>query len=251
MYMWYIEPIEIFMIIPKTFSLIINIFVLIFLSRKQKLMLTWAILLGLSCWTLYVLFDLIMFIIIANSPLSFAIANGLFDCIFVLSHSFAFFIYMAAELIKIDEQPIDKRKMGIIIAILTLSATIMILATELVIYDADRNIIPAENLPPMGIFTVEAKNVAIAIPFAFTVFIIFFAAIRTLWLLVRSFKDEILKQKVRYLLIGAILIAAGMFWYLIVPTLFPGKGFIPSFGGHLMWLFAPIYFLKSQIPLSK
>mgnify|MGYP005861249825 CR=1 FL=1 len=249
--MWYIEPIEIFMIIPKTISLIINIIVLVILSHKQKLMLTWAILLGLFCWTLYVLFDLIIFMIIANSALSFTIANMLFDWIFILSHSFAFFIYLTAELIKIDEQPLNKRKMGILIGILALSATVMILATELVIYDSDRTIIPADNLPPIGFFTVEAKNIAIAIPFAFTVFIIFFASIRTLWILVHSFNDEILKKKVRFLLIGAILIAAGMLWYLIVPTLFPGKGFIPSFGGHVLWVFAPIYFLKSQITPSK
>jgi phosphatidylglycerophosphate synthase len=249
--MWYIEPIEIIMIFPKSISLVINIIVLSVLARKPKLMLTWAILLGLASWTIYVFLDLVIFIIAANSPEMFTIANVLFDIIFIFSHAFAFCIYYASELIKMDKEELNKRKIIILLSLIIISTLVLSFGTDLVVYDSNRNIIPKENLPFDGPFTLEARNVVIAIPFVFTVLFFFIAAIRTLWKLSRSFEDPIVKLKVQYLLIGSSLIAAGLIWYLIVPTLFPGKGLIPSIGGHLLWLLAPIYILKSQIQMQK
>ncbi len=214
-------------------------------------MLTWSILLGLLSWTIYVFLDLVIFLIAASSPEMFTIANILFDFIFIFSHAFAFFIYIASELIKIDREELDKRKIMIFLVILAISVVVLIFGTEIVVYDANRNIIPKEQLPYSGVFTLEARNVAIAIPFVFTVLFFYIAAIRTLWNVSHTFEDQIIKKKVQYLLIGTCLIAGGLIWYLIVPTLFPGKGIIPTIGGHILWLFAPLYILRSQSQVQK
>jgi len=128
--MWYIEPIEIIMIFPKSISLVINIIVLSVLARKPKLMLTWAILLGLASWTIYVFLDLVIFIIAANSPEMFTIANVLFDIIFIFSHAFAFCIYYASELIKMDKEELNKRKIIILLSLIIISTLVLSFGTD-------------------------------------------------------------------------------------------------------------------------
>lgn len=244
--MVFYSDLEYWLLIPKSFEVILLILLSIKIVKLRNYLLNQIFCAAFLSWTIYILHDIIVWIIAANSLQMYQIANLLRDLGIIGAMATAFWIYLAINIIQKGEGGLTRKFVITVVIIFSILTILLVIVDRIDVIDENGQIIPLVMLPPAGYARVIPVVTTItAVLSAFPMFVYFYAIYSIIHMITTKIDDPKLKFRMFLLTLGIAVIPMGMLYFLI--TSFLGLyGITVSTIGHLLWTSAPILIWSSQ-----
>lgn len=218
------------MILPKTIEIIVFLCcALIIYQKKKDYILNKTYSIALCGWSIYVILDALLFPIAhLESTAPPLIANILRDIAICAGGILAFGFLYASIIIRYGEALAKEIRTVILMVAGYLALVIPTVITDAIIKEAG-NVHTDFNISN-GI-TILAQ------------IIIYFIAVYQLIVNYRVIQDEKIKKRILYFIFGALLIALGIIFFIIVGVTASEFDFITGPIGHFIWILAPVFIL--------